>query len=246
MLSFMDRFELLSECEAFPDKWYRGWARIKYDQNLSRAAEFLGSDVKNMVFLTNPTTAINAIFNSLTFTADDTILCYSHTYNAVRHIVDATAQKWGCKVHYADLKLPIQSEDEVVEMFVEPAKSLKVKIAIIDHISSCSAIKFPVRRIIEGLKALGVLTLVDGAHAPGQIANLALDQLDADFYTGTLHKWCYATKGTAILWVNPKHQSWVRPLVTSHNYLKGYQEEFFKQVNFKHQLNFRSRFVGRS
>jgi len=74
-----------------------------------------------------------------------------------------------------------------------------------------------------------VLTLVDGAHAPGQIANLALDQLKADFYTGTLHKWCYATKGTAILWVHPKHQSWVRPLVTSHNYLKGYQEEFFMQ-----------------
>ena len=105
-----------------------------------------------------------------------------------------------------------------------------MKIAIIDHISSASAIQFPVGRIVEGLKAMQVLTLVDGAHAPGQIANLALDQLDADFYTGTLHKWCYATKGTAILWVHPKHQSWVRPLVTSHNYQKGYQEEFFMQV----------------
>ena len=61
-----------------------------------------------------------------------------------------------------------------------------VKIAIIDHISSASAIQFPVRRIVEGLKAMQVLTLVDGAHAPGQIANLALDQLDADFYTGTV------------------------------------------------------------
>ena len=80
------------------------------------------------------------------------------------------------------------------------------------------------------LTFLNEYILVDGAHAPGQIANLALDQLDADFYTGTLHKWCYATKGTAILWVHPKHQSWVRPLVTSHNYQKGYQEEFFMQV----------------
>ena len=61
-----------------------------------------------------------------------------------------------------------------------------VKIAIIDHISSASAIQFPVGRIVEGLKAMQVLTLVDGAHAPGQIANLALDQLDADFYTGTV------------------------------------------------------------
>ena len=120
------------------------------------------------------------------------------------------------------------------QAFVNTCKNLSnVKIAIIDHISSASAIQFPVGRIVEGLKAMQVLTLVDGAHAPGQIANLALDQLKADFYTGTLHKWCYATKGTAILWVHPKHQSWVRPLVTSHNYLKGYQEEFFMQVTIQ-------------
>ena len=57
------RLELLTECEAHPDKWFRGWARTKYEINLARAATFLGSDVKNLAFVTNPTTAINAIFN---------------------------------------------------------------------------------------------------------------------------------------------------------------------------------------
>ena len=68
------------------------------------------------------------------------------------------------------------------------------------------------------------------------LGDLNLDELNADFYTGTLHKWCYAAKGTAFLWVHPKHQNLVRPLVTSHNYNKGYQEEFFKQVIFYHEL----------
>ena len=68
------------------------------------------------------------------------------------------------------------------------------------------------------------------------LGDLNLDELNADFYTGTLHKWCYAAKGTAFLWVHPKHQNWVRPLVTSHNYNKGYQEEFFKQVIFKAEV----------
>ena len=110
------RLELLTECEAHPDKWFRGWARTKYEINLARAATFLGSDVKNLVFVTNPTTAINAIFNSMTFKAEDTILCYSHTYNAVKNIAEQTAQKWGCQVHYLELKLPIQSEDEIVDV----------------------------------------------------------------------------------------------------------------------------------
>lgn len=105
-----------------------------------------------------------------------------------------------------------------------------IKLAIIDHISSASAILFPIKKIIEALKPFGILILIDGAHAPGQVPELGLEDLGADFYTGTLHKWTYATKGAAILWVDPRHQSWLKPLVKSHNYNKGFQAEFFQQV----------------
>ena len=52
----------------------------------------------------------------MTFKAEDTILCYSHTYNAVKNIAEQMADKWGCQVHYLELKLPIQSEDEIVDV----------------------------------------------------------------------------------------------------------------------------------
>jgi selenocysteine lyase/cysteine desulfurase len=117
------------------------------------------------------------------------------------------------------------------QLFVDCCqKNPNIKIAIVDHISSCSAIMFPVKEITEALHKLGILVLIDGAHGPGQVPDLQLDDLGADFYTGTLHKWAYATKGTALLWVAPKHQNWVRPLIKSHNYKKSFQEEFFQQV----------------
>merc|ERR1712012_796949 len=138
--------------------------------------------------------------NSLSLTEEDVILCTSHTYPAILNTIDFSAKKWHAQIHSIPLKLPITSEEQLVNLFVEACETRKnVKIAIIDHISSCSAIKFPVKKIIEALKPYNVLTLIDGAHAPGQIPNLNLDTLGADFYTGTLHKWCYATKGSAIL-----------------------------------------------
>ena len=62
-----------------------------------------------------------------------------------------------------------------LQLFVEACqKNKNIKVAIIDHISSCSAIKFPVKKIIEALKSFDILILIDGAHAPGQIPNLDL------------------------------------------------------------------------
>ena len=193
-------------------------------------ADFVGAHHEDVVFVPNPTTGINAILNSLKF---DDILIYNHTYNAVKHIAHCFAKKYDAKVHMANLPIPVTSEDEVVEVFLDQAKGMKgtgIKVAIIDHISSASAILFPVERLTRCLQDMGILVLIDGAHAPGQVPGLNLTALNADFYTGTLHKWCYATKGVALLWVHKRHQHAVRPLVTSHNYGLGYQEEFFKQV----------------
>jgi len=99
---------------------------------------------------------------------------------------------------------------------------------IIDHISSPSGIVFPVERIIRELHKLGVLVLVDGAHAPGQLP-LSLEKLGADFYIGNLHKWCYAPRGCAFLWVNKKHRDGMHPLVTGHNYKQDFKLQFFNQ-----------------
>ncbi len=104
---------------------------------------------------------------------------------------------------------------------------------VLDYISSPSAILFPVARVARELHALGVLVLVDGAHAPGHAHDLDLERLGhsgVDFFAGNLHKWAFAPRGCAVLWVHPRHHDTVVPLTTSHNFKKSFQDQFFLQV----------------
>ena len=80
--------------------------------------------------------------------------------------------------------------------------------------TSATALVFPVEEICAGARAAGVLAIVDGAHAPGQLP-LDVEAIGADMYAGNCHKWMCAPKGAGFLWVRPEHQEWVEPLVVS-------------------------------
>eukprot|EP00095_Tigriopus_kingsejongensis_P011239 maker-scaffold414_size178625-snap-gene-0.34 protein:Tk11239 transcript:maker-scaffold414_size178625-snap-gene-0.34-mRNA-1 annotation:"hypothetical protein CGI_10027365" len=125
--------------------------------------------------------------------------------------------------------LTVESEQDIVDLYSEVCqRNRSIRMAILDHISSPSAIVFPLKRVAAELHKYGVLVLVDGAHAPGQIpVNLEeLGEAGVDFYTGNLHKWGFSPRGTAILWVHPEHQGRIRPLTTSNVYKKSFQADF--------------------
>ncbi|CAC5373933.1 EGT2 [Mytilus coruscus] len=223
---------VLYEINSFPDLWFRINRRIKQDESLRLIAEFVNTETDDLVFVQNATTGVNTVLKSFKFDKGDVILCTDNTYAAIKNTCSATAELPGAKdirVEYIDLKFPIVNEDEVVEMFREYFKNNPtVKLAVIDHITSPSAIRMPIEKLIPLCKEFGVLSLIDGAHAPGQIP-LNLKELDADFYTGNFHKWLYTPRGCAILYVKRAHQDWVRPLVTSHGHKTTFQNDFFEQ-----------------
>ena len=67
-------------------------------------------------------------------------------------------------------------------------------------------------------------------HGPNAFQlDLDLEKLGADFYTGNLHKWCFAPRGAAFLWVAAKHRESIQPLVTSHLYNHDFTDQFFMQ-----------------
>ena len=104
---------------------------------------------------------------------------------------------------------PIEDEDQVVKMYTDlVARNKSVRLVILDHISSPSAILWPLKRLAAALHRMGVLVLVDGAHAPGQtpVELEALGEAGVDFYSGNLHKWGFCPRSCALLWVHPKHQ----------------------------------------
>jgi isopenicillin-N epimerase len=169
----------------------------------SRAAlaTFLGARPDDLVFVPNATAGLNAVIRSLRLEPGDEVLTTRHEYGAVTR----TWEFVGAKLVYAE-------PDELAASIGPRTKAVSVS-----HITSPTALVLPVEEICAAARAAGVLAIVDGAHAPGQLP-LDLDALGADVYAGNCHKWLCAPKGAGFLWARPEHQRWIEPLVISWGY----------------------------
>lgn len=176
--------------------------------------EFLGCNPDDLAFLTNATTAVNCVLRSLEFSPGDELLITSHGYNACNNVMRFVAERSGARVTVAQVPFPLQSAEQIVDAITK-AVTPKTKLALIDHITSPTAVVFPIERIVRELEGRGVQVLVDGAHSPGQ-EPLSLDTLGASYFTGNLHKWTCAPKGAAFLHVRRDRQPLIRPTTISH------------------------------
>jgi isopenicillin-N epimerase len=177
-------------------------------------APFVGAAAEDLVPVTNATTGVNAVLRSLALAPGDELLLTSHGYNACRNVAELAAARAGARVVVADVPFPLRSPDEVLEA-VFAAVTPRTRLALLDHVTSPTGLVFPIAELVRGLREGGVETLVDGAHAPGMLA-LGLDELDAAYYPGNLHKWVCAPKGAAFLHVRRELQAAIRPAVLSH------------------------------
>lgn len=193
-------------------------------QAADRLGSFLGANGADIVFVDNATSGCNAVLRSLRLRAGDDVLVLSHVYNAVRNTARFVTERIGARVIEAVIPFPRPSAQDVIDA-VAAALTPDTRIAVIDHITSASALVLPVAEIIALCHARGVPVLVDGAHAPGQV-DLDLTALGADWYTGNCHKWLCAPKGAAFLWAAPHRQAGLHPLVISHGLDQGYLAEF--------------------
>lgn len=187
-------------------------------------ARRLGGSADDWVFCENATAAVNSVLQSLEFVPGDEILTTSHGYGAVLKSMALVTARRKAVLKQAALPAVIESDDEVVAA-IDGALTPKTKLLIVDHITSATATIFPVRRIAALAGSRGVPVLIDGAHAPGQLA-LDVPTFAADWYTGNAHKWMFAPRGCGLLWTAPKRQALTRPAVLSHGADQGYTEAF--------------------
>jgi len=185
--------------------------------NGARAAlgAFLKVNHRDVVYVSNATTGMNIIANSLSLKEGDEVLATDHEYGAV----DRTWRFWGKErgFTYKQVAIPLATSREEMLELLWKGVSKKTKVISVSHISSPTATIFPVEEICRRARAEGIITVIDGAHAPGQI-ELNLNQIEPDFYVGNLHKWLCAPKGCAFLYADKRVQKFVKPLVVSWGY----------------------------
>ncbi|NND02558.1 MAG: aminotransferase class V-fold PLP-dependent enzyme [Acidimicrobiia bacterium] len=191
---------------------------------------FVGADPADLAFITNATTGVNAVLRSLRLTDADELLVTDHAYPACRRAIDFVTERSGAALRIVAIPL-LATADAIVDAITD-ATSERTKLLLVDHVSSATAVVFPVDRIVTAMQARGVDTLVDGAHAPGMLP-LSLEDLDVAYYTGNCHKWMCAPKGAAFLYVRPDRQGTTYPTVISAGYQPGSAEAFRAMFDWK-------------
>lgn len=174
---------------------------------------FVGAEADDLVYVTNATVGLNIVARSLPLEPGDEVLSTNHEYGALDRTWKFICARRGARYVRQAVTTPVNSKDQVVDQIWSGITS-RTRVLFLSHITSPTAIIFPVDELIRRARRAGILTVIDGAHAPGQL-ELNLAELGADFYSGNCHKWLNAPKGAAFLYARREVQHLVEPLVVS-------------------------------
>jgi isopenicillin-N epimerase len=185
----------------------------RYDELLwsvrERLGAFIGARPEDLVLVDNATMAMNVVANSVALAAGDEVLLNDHEYGAVERIWRRACEGAGAKLVVASVPVPLNDPAQVVEAVFGHVTE-RTRLLVVSHVTSPTAIVFPVAEICARARQRGIATCIDGPHA---LAMLPLDlaRLDCDYYLASCHKWLSAPFGSGFLWARSEVQPQVRP-----------------------------------
>jgi len=199
------------ECDPFDFIVNHSENNLEYSRKI--LSEYLNCSYSDLVYFPNPSTALNTVIKSLNLEGGDEVLTTNHEYGSL----DRTWKYYSKfkKYHYKKVNIEIPCDDKVD--FIQKIKSeitKKTKIIYLSHITSSTGLIFPIKEICDLAKENNIISIIDGAHAPGQIPIDILD-INPDIYVGACHKWMCAPKGVSFLYANKNIQNKIDPLVIS-------------------------------
>lgn len=186
----------------------------KLDAVRGAVARLVGADSQDVAFVRNATEGVNAVLRSFPLVAGDEIVVTDHGYNACRNAAHFAAERAGARVVTSAVPFPIAAADEVIKA-LESSFTERTRLLLVDHVTSPTALVWPIEQIVKAAHRNGIRVLVDGAHAPGMV-HVDLRRIDPDYYTANHHKWLCGPKASGFLYVRPSLQDEVRPTVISH------------------------------
>ena len=207
---------LRTQMERQPVRFLTRQIQPLLDQSRQVLCDLIGADPAEVVFVSNVTAAVNCVLRGLPLRPGDELLLTDHGYNACRNVADYVAGRCDAHVVVATIPVPTESPQQIVEAVLDRVSD-RTRLAMLDHVTSPTAVVFPIAELVEQLGRRGVDTLVDGAHAPGMLP-LDLRRIGAAYYAGNCHKWLCAPKGAGFLHVRSDRREGLHPNVISHGY----------------------------
>lgn len=174
------------------------------DLAAAKLANFIGAEARDLVFTDNATTAMNTVAATVPLAPGDQVLLNDHEYGAVRRIWQRACERQQAELVSAQIPTPIQTVADVLEPLFA-AVTPRTKLIVVSHVTSPTAIIFPVEAICRRAKELGIPVCIDGPHAIA-MRDVNLRKIGATFYCASLHKWLSAPLGTGLLYVERKWQ----------------------------------------
>ncbi len=183
----------------------------------SRAAlaTYLGAQPEHLIYVSNATHGVNTVAHALPLQPGDEILVTDHEYGACDAAWEVACARSGANYRQVEIPLPFDAATFTEQIWSQVTD--RTRVLFLSHLTSTTALIFPLEELCRRARAAGILTVIDGAHAPGQI-DLDLDALGADFYTGNCHKWLCAPKSAAFLHARPEHHALLEAQVISWGY----------------------------
>ncbi|MCX8481921.1 MAG: aminotransferase class V-fold PLP-dependent enzyme [Sediminibacterium sp.] len=179
-------------------------------------ANYVGCDLDDIVYVTNPSYAVNIIAKSLKLQKGDEVLTTDLEYGACDRTWQFYCDKNEVIYKKQKISLPILNKEQLIHDFFKGITE-KTKVIFISGITSSTALILPFKEICTIAKQKGLITFVDGAHIPGQIF-IDLQNTDIDYFTGACHKWMMTPKGSSFLYAKKSMQHLLEPLIVSWGY----------------------------
>lgn len=245
-----ERAEWTRRLESQPMDFYLRQVEPALDQSMDCLAKFVGADSRDMVFVDNATVAMNIVAENIGLKAGDEVLLNDHEYGAVFRIWRRKCEQVGATVVSARLgRLPDGPGDDIsanspmppcnrfetADDIIKPIFSAvtdRTRLIVVSHITSPTAIIFPVKEICRQARERGIPVCIDGPHAIA-MQSVNLREIDCDFYCASLHKWLSAPCGSGFLYVKRKWQQTLQPHMTSWGRsLSGRSERWQDSLNW--------------
>lgn len=187
-----------------------------YTEAHSVLAAHLHVAAGDVAYVINATHGVNVVAQSLKLQPGDQILTTNHEYGACINAWTFACERSGAELVIQPIPLPVNSLQEIADHFWQGVTE-RTRVIYLSHITSPTALRLPVEEICRRARQVGILTVIDGAHAPGQL-DLNLTEIGADFYVGNCHKWMMSPKGAGFLYTRPDLKHLIRPLIVGHSY----------------------------